>query len=37
MPDEWNGGAKTERPYFYQILITLAPEYVESLINDCRQ
>ena len=37
MPSDWDGGNKVERPFFWTILITLAPEYVEHLIIDCRK
>ena len=37
MPDEWTGNSKTERPFFWSVLITLAPDYVEQLIIDCRE
>ena len=37
MPDEWNGNSKTERTFFWDILTTLAPEYVEELVKDCRR
>ncbi len=36
MPDEWNGNSKTERTFFYAILVTLAPGYAEQVILDCR-
>ena len=37
MPDEWNGGSKTERNFFWGVLVTLAPEYAEQLVLDCRE
>ena len=37
MPDDWVGDSKTERPFFYAVLASLAPEYVQELIKDCRQ
>ena len=37
MPDEWSGNSKTERTFFWDVLVTLAPEYVEALIKDCRR
>jgi hypothetical protein len=37
MPDEWGGNSKTERTFFWDILVTLAPEFVEELIKDCRR
>ena len=37
MPDEWTGNSKTERTFFWDILVTLAPEYVEELVLDCRR
>lgn len=36
MPDEWTGSSKTERTFFWAVLVTLAPEYAEKLIQDCR-
>ena len=33
MPDEWNGNSKTERTFFWDVLCSLAPEYVEELIQ----
>jgi len=37
MPDEWSAESKkTERGFFYAVLITLAREYVENLVLDCR-
>ena len=42
MPDDWIGDGKgprkrRERQYFWAILVTQAPQYVEELIKDCRQ
>ena len=37
MPDEWNGSSKTERTFFWAVLTTLAPEYTEQLVLDCRE
>ena len=37
MPNDWTGNSKTERGFFWDILTSLAPEYVEALIKDCRQ
>ena len=37
MPEDWKGDSKTERGFFYSVLITLAPEYVDELIKDCRR
>ena len=37
MPDEWSvKQSKVERSYFWAILISLAEEYVEALIKNCR-
>ena len=36
MPDDWRGDNKTERPFFYAVLASLAPDYVQELIKDCR-
>ena len=38
MPPDWTAeSSKTERGFFWGILTTLAPEYVEELIKDCRR
>jgi len=38
LPDEWhNKIAKIERKFFWAILISLASEFVEALIKDCRE
>ena len=37
MPDDWTGSSKTERTFFWDVLVTLAPEYVEELVLDCRR
>ena len=37
MPEDWTADHKTEREFFWGVLTTLAPEYVEALIKDCRQ
>ena len=38
MPPDWTGeNTKTERGFFWGVLSTLAPEYVEALIKDCRR
>ena len=37
MPDDWTGNNKTERTFFWDVLVTLAPEYVEELVLDCRR
>ena len=38
LPSEWGANSlkKIERNYFFGILITLAPEYVEQLVLDIR-
>lgn len=36
MPRSWNGDQKTERPYFYAILGTVADHFLLTLIRDCR-
>ena len=35
MPDQYTGTSKTERTFFWDVLCSLAPEYVEELIKDC--
>lgn len=38
MPDDFSAVSKnTERSFFYGVLITLAPEFVEALILDIRK
>jgi len=36
MPDNCCGDVRTERPFFYGILTTLCPDFVTTLIKDCR-
>jgi hypothetical protein len=38
IPDEWTlTNKKADRPFFYGILCTLKPDYVQQVILDCRQ
>ena len=38
MPSDWSAiSKKTEKPFFWEILSTCAPEYVEQLLIDCRE
>ena len=38
MPSDWTATSKkTERPFFWSILISLAPQYVEQLVKDVRE
>ena len=37
MPDSWTANAKTERSFFFAILGTVSPDYVQHLVLDCRQ
>ena len=37
MPSDWSGNSKTERPFFWAILVTMAPEFAEQLVLDCRR
>ena len=38
MPDEWRQDLKkVERSFFWAVLTTLAPEFVEQLVLDVRQ
>ena len=38
MPPDWAAdNNKTERTFFWGVLTTMAPEYVEELIKDCRR
>ena len=37
VPSDWSAQAKkTERPFFWAVLITLAADFVEHLVNDVR-
>ena len=36
IPDDWTADKKTERNFFWSILITIAPEFVEQIVTDCR-
>jgi hypothetical protein len=35
-PDTWTAEKKTEREFFWAILVRIQPDYVENLIKDCR-
>ena len=37
IPDNWTMTERTERRYFYGVLCTLAPHFVESVVNEARQ
>ena len=37
MPDEWNCAKKVERKFFWDVLSTLSYEYVDQLIEECRE
>ena len=38
IPSTWTAESKLlERPFFYGILVSLAPDYVTALIKDCRE
>ena len=37
IPDTWTAKKKTERAFFWEILSTLQPDYVEALIKDARE
>ena len=37
LPDTWTAEKKTERDFFWTILVTLKADYVERLVNECRQ
>jgi len=38
IPDSWSADSKLlERPFFYGVLVSLAPDYVQALIKDCRE
>ena len=36
-PDGWTATHKTERKFFYGILSTLAPNFVQAMVNEARQ
>jgi hypothetical protein len=36
IPSDWSAERKTERGFFWSILITIAPNYVEQIVTDCR-
>ena len=36
MPDDWTTTRKVERRYFWAVLSTLAPKFVEQMIWECR-
>ena len=37
LPDQWSANAKIlDRVFFYGVLTTLAPDFVDKLIKDCR-
>ena len=37
MPDGWDGVHKTERKFFYGVLTSLAPNFVQAVVNEARQ
>jgi hypothetical protein len=37
VPDEWRGGPRADRSFFYTVLQTLAPDYVNALLQECRE
>ena len=37
IPSEWRGGKCVDRVFFFGILASLAPEYLITLIEDCRR
>ena len=37
VPDEWAGGPRADRSFFYTVLQTLAPEYINALLEECRE
>ena len=37
MPDTWTATKKTERDFFFGVLCSIQPDFVEHLIIDCRQ
>ena len=38
IPDSWGPESKMlERPFFYGVLVTLAPYFVQELVKACRQ
>ena len=37
MPDEWKDGKRVDRTFFWTVMITLQPAFVDALVEDCRQ
>lgn len=37
MPNEWAGGKKADRNYFWGVLTAIAEEYVVALVDDVRK
>ena len=37
IPSEWRGGKGVDRVFFFGVLASLAPEYLITLIEDCRR
>ena len=35
MPDEWDTAKKVERAFFWDVLSTLAYDYVDALVTEC--
>ena len=36
VPDDWRSDHKVERKFFYGILTTLAPMFVQTVVNEAR-
>ena len=36
VPDEWDGGTRTDRTFLFSILFLVSEEFVIQLITDCR-
>ena len=37
VPSEWREGVGADRAFFFAILASLAPDYLVTLIEDCRR
>ena len=35
LPDEWTGGRRTDKGFFWSTVIGQHPEWVQHLVNDC--
>ena len=35
LPDEWDGGRRTDKAFFWSTVIGQHPDWVQRLVNDC--